>query len=276
MKATANKSESTEYFEVEYQNEFLLIKCLVTLESWNIKELKLLMSEAIVFQPLQGLILDFQSQPVDSESFQVVVQAAQTLKSVNKKMIVLNTTSEFSKAVVANGLTGMFQMDGGGETVASKEPSESKPQTFPSNTRILIVDDIQSVRALLRAFLEELGYEDIQEAQSGEEAIGLIESSAKGGKPVQIVISDWYMPGMTGLQLHRRIRDNQSYGATVKFILLTVETEKHNVLKAFQEGVKYYLIKPFRLETISEKFREVWGKSQASAPAPAAEPSQAA
>jgi two-component system chemotaxis response regulator CheY len=261
----AKKTEESEFFEIERTGNQLVVRCLSMLDNWNIREFKALVSEAVVFQPLTDLVIDFQSQPVDSEYFQVIVQAAQAMKLLHKKLYAQNSTTEFSRSVSANGLSQVihFYDDGAGKDAKSEEaPKPSSGDSLPPTSPILIVDDIQSVRSLLRTYLTDLGFQKISEAGGADEAIALLDESVVKQDPVRVVISDWHMPGENGLQLHKRMRGNPGLART-SFILLTVETEKHNVLKAFQEGVKYYLVKPFKMETIADKLREIWQKEDA-------------
>ena len=262
MKPAEKQIEPSEDFDLSYQRDSLTVYCQSPLGSWNLKEFKAIIADAILFQPIQNLFLDLNSQPVEAHAFQAVVQAAQAMALLGKKLYALNSTTEFNRSVGANGLYSVIHINAEGGELAAIDPKNAD-QCFPAETRILVVDDIQSVRSLLCTYLSELGYSNVVQARSGEDALNQLLSAAGSDSPFQIVISDWYMPSMSGLDLHRKVREHEALKPVV-FVLITVETEKANVLKAFQQGVRYYLVKPFRMQTIQEKLREIWTKERRS------------
>lgn len=258
MKAALKIPDIPESFTVDHKQDSLVIHFPMKPEDWNLRELKSIIAEAIVFRSINEVGLDFQGQSVEVDCFQIIVQAAQMMKILHKQLSVWSPTPEFLHSLSANGLADLIRIRAG-EGDVCELGGKASIATFPAETRILMVDDVQSVRNLMRAFLGELGYVNIQEAATGDDALKRMEEAASSGSPFQVVISDWYMPGMNGLQLFRALREKTHLGK-FDFILLTVETEKANVLKARQEGVKNYLVKPFRQETIREKFHEIWAR----------------
>ena len=118
---------------------------------------------------------------------------------------------------------------------------------------VLIVDDQQTMRSLVRTGLNQLGITNTREAADGEDALrALITRSA------HLVISDFNMPKMDGLQLLRAIRSHEPIKG-VAFIMLTGRADRDLVQRAAQFGVNNYLVKPFTVATLREKIEQVFG-----------------
>ncbi|MEJ1977064.1 MAG: response regulator [Acetobacteraceae bacterium] len=119
--------------------------------------------------------------------------------------------------------------------------------------KVLIVDDQQSMRQLIRGGLQQLGFREFDEAPDGEAAMRSLVTN-----PVQLVISDYNMPKLDGLGLLRAIR---VYPATSKiaYIMLTGRGDKELVQRAVQFGVNNFLVKPFTVATLREKIEAVFG-----------------
>jgi two-component system, chemotaxis family, chemotaxis protein CheY len=122
-----------------------------------------------------------------------------------------------------------------------------------SSIKVLVVDDQLTIRSLVRGGLQQLGFKDIEEAPDGEEALRHLIV-----KPVQLVISDYNMPKLDGLNLLRAIRTHEPIKKTA-FIMLTGRADKELVQKAVQHGVNNYLVKPFTIATLKEKIEAVFG-----------------
>jgi len=120
--------------------------------------------------------------------------------------------------------------------------------------RVLIVDDQLTIRSLVRSGLKELGFTDIQEANDGEEAF----KALAGGRPFQLVLSDFNMPKLDGLSLLRAVRAHETTRSTA-FIMLTGRADRELVQRAVQFGVNNYLVKPFTVATLREKIEAVFG-----------------
>lgn len=133
---------------------------------------------------------------------------------------------------------------------------------FPNDTSILIVDDMMTMRKLVKKALTTLGYSRIADAENGEVAFKKLQASISSGTPFQLVISDWNMPVMTGIELLRAVRALPQ-GKALPFILLTAESEKSQVIEALQAKVSGYVIKPFTAESLAEKMAAVHATTQA-------------
>jgi two-component system, chemotaxis family, chemotaxis protein CheY len=120
---------------------------------------------------------------------------------------------------------------------------------------ILVVDDYQTMRRIIGNLLNQLGFKVIEEAADGSQAL---EKLRKGDKHYGLVISDWNMEPMTGLQLLQEVRKDERLKAT-PFIMITAESKTENVVAAKQAGVNNYIVKPFNAQTLKEKMTAVIG-----------------
>jgi two-component system, chemotaxis family, chemotaxis protein CheY len=127
---------------------------------------------------------------------------------------------------------------------------------FPAETKIMIVDDIIPMRKLIRKCLNDLGLKKTVEANDGATAWPLIEQAQAEGAPFQLIISDWDMPKMKGIDLLRKVRADAAMKAT-PFILLTAEAEAARVKEALTAGVNAYIVKPFTPQAFAEKLKAI-------------------
>ncbi len=130
---------------------------------------------------------------------------------------------------------------------------------FPVTTKILIADDMPTIRDLVKNQLKALGYKTILEATDGEQALQLLIANNVPGSQIELVISDWNMPKMTGLEFLKQVRASQEW-VNLPFVLLTSESERDQVTEAILAGVSQYIVKPFAAKSFEEKLRSVWAK----------------
>lgn len=130
---------------------------------------------------------------------------------------------------------------------------------FPPNTKILVVDDMKTMRLVMKKALTANGFTDITEADDGETAWPIIQQAANSGQPFQLILSDWNMPKMKGLELLKLVRNDEKMRA-VPFILVTAESEGEQVKTAITSGVSQYVVKPFTAEIIMEKLKSVFAR----------------
>ena len=123
--------------------------------------------------------------------------------------------------------------------------------TADPNMAILVVDDYNTMVRIIRKLLKQIGYENVDEASNGEEALKMIKSKQYG-----LIISDWNMEPMTGFDLLKHVRADEGTSAT-PFILVTAESKPENVLAAQKAGVSSYLVKPFSAPVLKEKIDSV-------------------
>ncbi|MBX2994753.1 MAG: response regulator [Bdellovibrionaceae bacterium] len=134
---------------------------------------------------------------------------------------------------------------------------------FPPTTKILVVDDMPTIRDLVKNQLRAMGFKNIVEAADGEVALNTVISQAAAGTPIELIVSDWNMPKMTGLEFLKQIRASDQF-AKLPFILLTSESERDQVTEAIMAGVSQYVVKPFAAKAFEEKLKGVWAKVSAA------------
>lgn len=118
---------------------------------------------------------------------------------------------------------------------------------------ILVVDDYATMRRIMKNLLIQLGFKNVSEAVDGGDALGKLRVKAAG-----LVISDWNMEPMTGLQLLKEVRSDAKL-KDLPFIMVTAESKTDNVIAAKQAGVSNYIVKPFNAETLKTKMQSVIG-----------------
>jgi two-component system chemotaxis response regulator CheY len=120
------------------------------------------------------------------------------------------------------------------------------------DSKVLVVDDYNTMRRIVRNLLTQIGFKDIDEAEDGSSAL----QKLRGGK-FDLIISDWNMEPMSGLQLLREVRSDASL-AKIPFIMVTAESKPENVVTAKEAGVSNYIVKPFNAETLKKKIEAVF------------------
>ncbi len=116
---------------------------------------------------------------------------------------------------------------------------------------VLIVDDYKTTVRIVSNLLRQIGFENLDEASNGEEALQKLETGSYG-----LVLSDWNMEPMSGYELLTRIRRHPTLGDT-PFVMITAETREENILAAKSAGADNYIIKPFTAETLRGKLEAV-------------------
>ena len=116
--------------------------------------------------------------------------------------------------------------------------------------KALVVDDSRAVRMILSRILTKLGF-DVGQASTGREALDLIEAE---GLFVSLVLADWNMPEMNGLELVRQLRSKSEFDSTV-VVMVTTETEMDHMAAALEAGANEYVMKPFTQEILLEKLQ---------------------
>ncbi|MDR1276561.1 MAG: chemotaxis response regulator CheY [Candidatus Accumulibacter sp.] len=122
------------------------------------------------------------------------------------------------------------------------------------NLKILVVDDFPTMRRFIRNLLKELGFSNVDEAEDGISALQKLKI-----KDFELVLTDWNMPNMDGLQLLQAIRADEDFGR-LPVIMLTAEAKRDNIIAAAQAGASGYIVKPFTAATLDEKLHRVFDK----------------
>jgi two-component system chemotaxis response regulator CheY len=125
------------------------------------------------------------------------------------------------------------------------------------NMKILVVDDFSTMRRIIRNLLRELGFNNIFEADDGQSALPKLQS---GG--IDLLITDWNMPGMTGIDLLRFVRADPNL-AQLPVLMVTAEAKRDQIVEAAQAGVNGYVIKPFTAATLQEKIEKIFERLEA-------------
>ena len=120
--------------------------------------------------------------------------------------------------------------------------------------KILVVDDFSTMRRIVRNLLVELGFTNtlIHEAEDGNAALTLLRSA-----PIDLVVTDWNMPNMTGIELLRAIRADAALKA-MPVLMVTAENNRDQIIAAAQSGVNGYIVKPFTAVTLREKLDKIF------------------
>jgi two-component system chemotaxis response regulator CheY len=120
------------------------------------------------------------------------------------------------------------------------------------NMKVLIVDDFATMRRILKNIMKQIGFSNITEADNGKNALKMLKSQA-----IDLVLCDWNMPEMPGIEVLKSVRADDELKAT-PFIMVTAEAQKENILAAVKSGVSSYIVKPFTAETVEEKLQKLF------------------
>ncbi|MBP9708373.1 MAG: chemotaxis response regulator CheY [Oligoflexales bacterium] len=119
--------------------------------------------------------------------------------------------------------------------------------------KILVVDDFPTMRRIVRTLLKQNGFHNIVEAENGQLALQTLDKEGD----IEMVVSDWNMPEMTGLELLKTLRASKKY-KDLPFLMVTAEAEKENIIEAVKSGVSNYVVKPFTGQILKEKLDKVF------------------
>jgi len=109
--------------------------------------------------------------------------------------------------------------------------------------KFLVVDDSSTMRRIIKNSLKRIGFEDIDEAENGAEGLNKLSG-------VDIILTDWNMPEMDGLEFVKRVR---AQNASIPILMVTTNAAKDDIVEALKNGVNNYIVKPFTPETLKEK-----------------------
>ncbi|MCW8934397.1 MAG: chemotaxis response regulator CheY [Gammaproteobacteria bacterium] len=120
------------------------------------------------------------------------------------------------------------------------------------NMKILIVDDFSTMRRIIKNLLRDLGFNNTDEADDGQTGLPKLQSGN-----FDFLVTDWNMPGMTGIDLLRAVRADEKL-KTLPVLMVTAEAKKEQIVLAAQEGVNGYIVKPFTAQTLKEKIDKIF------------------
>jgi len=122
----------------------------------------------------------------------------------------------------------------------------------PVSIKILVVDDMSTMRRIIKTILNQLGYTNVEEAENGKQALAKLKK-----EKYDFVITDWNMPEMDGLTLVKEIRADEEL-KNLPVLMVTAEAKKENVMEALKAGVNNYIVKPFTPEILKEKMEKIF------------------
>jgi len=123
--------------------------------------------------------------------------------------------------------------------------------------KILIVDDFSTMRRIIKNLLRDLGFNNTAEADDGQTALPMLQA---GG--YDFLVTDWNMPGMTGIELLKAVRADEKI-ATLPVLMVTAEQKREQIVEAAQAGVNGYVVKPFTAEVLKEKIDKIFERVDA-------------
>ena len=118
--------------------------------------------------------------------------------------------------------------------------------------RILVVDDFSTMRRIVKNLLIDLGFTNLAEADDGSTALVELKKA-----PFDMVVTDWNMPGVTGIELLKAIRADPAL-AKIPVLMVTAEAKREQIIEAAQAGVNGYIIKPFTAATLEDKLSKIF------------------
>ncbi|HHQ42252.1 MAG TPA: chemotaxis protein CheY [Chromatiales bacterium] len=127
------------------------------------------------------------------------------------------------------------------------------------NMKILIVDDFSTMRRIIKNLLRELGFNNTHEADDGSTALPMLQNG-----DFDFLITDWNMPGMTGLDLLKAVRADAKL-KDLPVLMVTAEAKRDQIIEAAQAGVNGYIVKPFTAQTLKEKIERIFERLGAAA-----------
>jgi two-component system chemotaxis response regulator CheY len=120
--------------------------------------------------------------------------------------------------------------------------------------KILVVDDFSTMRRIVKNILRQLDFNNIVEADDGSTALDILQK-----EKIDMVVSDWNMPKMTGLELLKAIKSDDAL-KDIPFLMVTAEAQQENIIEAVKSGVSNYIVKPFTAETLGQKIDQIFKK----------------
>lgn len=129
---------------------------------------------------------------------------------------------------------------------------------FDPKQKILVVDDMGTMRKIIKNMLTKMGCDNLTEAEDGAPAWEMLQQAHEAGQPFDFVVSDWNMPQLSGLDLLKNIRADERF-ASLPFLMITAEAEQSNVVIAVKAGVSNFIVKPFSIVTLKEKIDKIFG-----------------
>jgi two-component system chemotaxis response regulator CheY len=132
-----------------------------------------------------------------------------------------------------------------------------------TSIKVLVVDDMSTMRRIVKNVLKQIGFSDMIEAENGQDALNKLKAGDIG-----LVVSAWNMPVMQGIELLRAVRADAELKylpflmVDLPFLMVAAEAQKENIVEAVQSGVSNYVVKPFTAEALQEKLEKIFSKAE--------------
>lgn len=127
-----------------------------------------------------------------------------------------------------------------------------------NNMKILVVDDFSTMRRIIKNLLRDLGFNNTQEADDGKTALPMLQTN-----DFDFLVTDWNMPGMTGIELLKAVRADEKL-ASMPVLMVTAEQKRDQIVEAAQAGVNGYIVKPFTAATLKEKIDKIFERIESA------------
>ena len=124
------------------------------------------------------------------------------------------------------------------------------------DVKILVVDDLSTMRRIIKNLLRDLGFTNVEEADDGKTALPILKTGR-----IDFLVTDWNMPGMTGIDLVKTVRADENL-AHIPILMVTAEAKREQIIAAAQAGVNGYVVKPFTAATLKEKIEKIFERLQ--------------
>ena len=125
-----------------------------------------------------------------------------------------------------------------------------------TSLKVLVVDDMSTMRRIVKNVLKQIGFSDMVEAKNGQDALNKLKANDIG-----LIVSAWNMPVMQGIELLRVVRADAAM-KHLPFLMVTAEAQKENIIEAVQAGVSNYVVKPFTAEALQGKLEKIFAIAQ--------------
>lgn len=126
-----------------------------------------------------------------------------------------------------------------------------------ADMKILVIDDMSTMRKIIKNMLSQIGFKNISEADDGATALPMLEEAAEASIPYEFIVSDWNMPQLNGLDLLKKLKEDDRF-ANTPFLMITAEAEQGNVVIAVKAGVSNFIVKPFSAQVLKEKIDKIF------------------
>lgn len=131
-----------------------------------------------------------------------------------------------------------------------------------TSLKVLVVDDMSTMRRIVKNVLKQIGFSDMIEAENGQDGLNKLKTPDAG---IGLVVSDWNMPVMQGIDFLRAVRADPDL-KHLPFLMVTAEAQKENIIEAVQAGVSNYVVKPFTAEALQGKLEKIFANLKSAKP----------